>query len=86
MQFSSGSFRPGDTWTRYDSIRTRAAALRKKLGFSMSAMPARVSFDEKQKAYVASYISASRVRSEGACAAWIVTQGLRRSLWRRRIV
>ena len=33
--------------------------MRKKLGFSMSAMPARVSFDEKQRAYVASYISGS---------------------------
>jgi len=36
----------------------------KKLGFSMSAMPARVSYDVDQGAYVASYISASAVRPE----------------------
>eukprot|EP00913_Durusdinium_trenchii_P011181 g10502.t1 len=40
------------------------AAQRKKLGFSMSAMPARVSFDQHLDVYVASYISASERRPE----------------------
>lgn len=36
----------------------------KKLGFSMSVMPARVYYDQHQCAYVATYVSASNVRPE----------------------
>lgn len=36
----------------------------KKLGFSMSVMPARVYYDQHQCAYVATYVSASEVRPE----------------------